>query len=536
MTSPAHPPAPRLRRALWWVVAGVLLVAVGVAVAVRVTDEPTAAEATGPRGTTGTAPSPASTPVPRPTSTTAPAPVCGSASLRGPARPPAGAVVVETSDDLAALTEARPAGTTFWLAPGTHRLRSGQYEQVRPKAGNRYVGAPGAVLDGGTTNRYAFGGDARDVVIEALTVQRFGAPGENNNEGVVNHDGATGWRMTRLTVRQNAGAGILLGDGNRVEGSCLTDNGQYGFSAYSPDGVEDVVVRGNEIARNNTDDWERRIEGCGCTGGGKFWETVGALVQANSIHDNLGTGLWADTNNAGFTVTGNHFADNAGPAIIYETSYNAAITRNTFVRNGLRDWRTNPGFPTGAVYVSESGSDPRVDTAHSQTFEVAENLFVDNWGGVVAWENADRFAGSPANTSTGASTLVNPRATVARCSDPKTVGTDPYLRDCRWSTQHLRVHDNTFRLSPAALGPDCTAANLCGFSALMSNYGTFPDWSPYKGTVVEEWITTQQDNLWSDNTYTGPWRFMAREQGNEVSWEEWRAAPYSQDRGSTLSG
>ena len=35
---------------------------------------------------------------------------------------------------------------------------------------------------------------------------------------------------------------------------------------------------------------------------------------------------------------------------------------------------------------------------------------MDNWAGVVAWENADRFAGSPANTSTGNTTLVNPRS------------------------------------------------------------------------------------------------------------------------------
>jgi hypothetical protein len=124
---------------------------------------------------------------------------------------------------------------------------------------------------------------------------------------------------------------------------------------------------------------------------------------------------------------------------------------------------------------------------------------------------------------------------VARCSDPKTVRTEPYLRDCRWSTQHLRVHDNAFRFSPAAVGPDCIPQNLCGFSALMSNYGTYPDWSPYRGTVVEEWVTLRQDNVWSDNSYTGPWRFMAREQGNEVSWDEWRSAPYSQDRGSTLT-
>ena len=44
----------------------------------------------------------------------------------------------------------------FWLEPGRHRLGGGEFEQVIPKAGNRYVGAPGAVLDGRNENQYAF--------------------------------------------------------------------------------------------------------------------------------------------------------------------------------------------------------------------------------------------------------------------------------------------------------------------------------------------------------------------------------------------
>ena len=63
----------------------------------------------------------------------------------------------------------------------------------------------------------------------------------------------------------------MLGSGNRLIGNCLRDNGQYGFNAYHADGVKDVVLHGNEISGNNTDDWEKRQPGCGCTGGGKFW-------------------------------------------------------------------------------------------------------------------------------------------------------------------------------------------------------------------------------------------------------------------------
>ncbi len=40
--------------------------------------------------------------------------------------------------------------------------------------------------------------------------------------------------------------------------------------------------------------------------------------------------------------------------------------------------------------------------------------------------------------------------------------------------------------------------------------------------------------MWRDNRYRGPWRFMIKELGNQVSWETWRGATYQQDGGSTL--
>ncbi len=532
-TTGAGPRAGRRRRA--WLLAAVVAALAAALVVAVVLRSPGA-----PSGN-GNAASPAASVVPgeaTPTVTAdldAPPAVCGSAALDGPASPPDGAVVVRTGEDLSGATFHSPAGTTFWIEPGTHVLEGGEFAQVLPKKGNRYVGAPGAVLDGGGGHRYAFGGAATDVTIEHLTVRGFGKAGENNNEGVVNHDAAARWHISHVTVRENAGAGILLGDENVLEDSCLADNGQYGFSSYSPDGVTGLTLRGNEISGNNTDNWEDRIPGCGCTGGGKFWATRGATIEDNHIHDNHGPGLWGDTNNAGFTFSGNHVADNDGPGIMYETSYNAAITNNTFVGNGRVTWRNNPGFPTGAIYISESGSDPRVDADHGESFEIAGNLFVDNWGGVVAWENADRFAGSPANTSSGTTTLVNPKATTPACSTPELVRAEPYFSDCRWKTQRLRVHDNVFRFDPQALGADCTTENLCGYSGLFSNFGTYPDWSPYRGEVVEENITFHQDNLWSHNAYSGPWRFFVYEQGRDVGPGEWQGDPYGQDRDSTFT-
>lgn len=453
----------------------------------------------------------------------------------GPATRPPGAVTVTGRLDLA--VAAHPAGTTFWVTPGVHVLGSGEYDQVQPKSGDRIIGAPGAILDGQRRNHYAFAGHATGVRISHLTVRNFGTSiTDDFNEGAVNHDAGHGWRMRALRVLNNAGAGVFLGSGNVLSRSCLAGNGQYGFSAYEEAGVRNVRLIGNEIAGNDTARWEERQSGCGCTGGGKFWATRNAVIRANVVHDNIGVGIWADTNNTGFLISHNTFSGNADAGLVYETSYNARIVHNTFSRNALIGGPKDPGFPHPALYISESGADSRAGRRYGRTLEVAHNRFRDNWSGVVLWENADRFAGSPANTSTGISTLVSPKATVAACATPGRVAETPLVDDCRWKTQHVRVRHNRFVFSAARVGHGCAARNGCGYNGLFSNYGTYPSWSPYQGTVVEDHITFDQDNRFADNRYVGRWRLMAHEQGQVVGWAGWRAAPYRQDRGSTRSG
>ncbi|ANH36548.1 hypothetical protein I601_0094 [Nocardioides dokdonensis FR1436] len=468
--------------------------------------------------------------------TAPPAPICGSRGLQGPAQPPAEAVVVRPTDNLPLVVSQSPPGTTFWLAAGVHRLGLTAYDSVRPHDGDRFVGAPGAVLDGDGTNLYAFTGDAADVTVSHLTIERFGQTTDNRNQGVVNHDSAPGWVVEHNTVRLNGGAGVFLGTGSVVRHNCLDRNGQYGFSAFLPAGPKDVVLHHNEISGNNTAGWEERVDGCGCTGGGKFWATDGADITDNWVHHNAGPGLWADNNNTGFTISGNLIEHNDSEGLMYETSYNAAVVGNTFVGNGTVKGPRNPGFPTPAVYISESGGDPRAGDRHSDELLIADNLFIDNWGGVVAWENADRYAGSPANP-TADTTLVNPDvATFDACADPDLIGTQPYYDDCRWKAQHVHVRDNRFDFDPAALGERCTPANICGVSGVFSNFGTFPPHSPFQGLVVEQAVTHDQDNRWWDNSYRGPWSFMAMEAGPLISWEDWTGDPFDQDAGSSFAG
>ena len=412
--------------------------------------------------------------------------------------------------------------------------------QIQPGTGSTFIGAPGAVLDGRQANDFAFADNAPDVTISYLTIENFGPPGGNFNQGAVNANSAPGWTIDHTTIQGNAGAGVMLGSRDTLLYDCLLKNQQYGFNAYSVPGPAGLTLDDNEIAQNDTYNWEKHDSGCGCSGGGKFWNVNGASIERNWVHGNHSVGIWADTDNRGFNISDNYFDDNYSEALIYEISYNARIANNYFVHNAVGLGPSSPGFPTLVIYVSESGSDSRVATSYSKSFQITRNTFVNNWSGVILWENSNRFCGSPDNSSSGACTLVDPAVANTRsCTKSAlrhaTVSQTPDYYDlCRWKTQNVDVDDNSFSFDPAAIGPDCTAARGCGYVGVFSEYGSDPSWSPYQGTAVEHHITFGQDNHFTGNVYNGPWRFMALADGETVSWSLWRDR-YGEDASSVLT-
>ena len=519
-----------------------------------------------------------------------PAAVCGNGSiLNGPPSPPAGAVTVPAGDN-SGVNFSTP-GATYWFATGTHTIGSGQFSQIQPGNNSTFTGAPGAVIDGQGINNFAIVSNATGVTIQYLTIQNFTPPG---SQGAINQNGAPGWTVTNDTVQDNLpGAAMMLGTNEVVANNCLTENGEYGFNGFSVQdvstltgGPSNIMMTGNEISFNDVCNWEAApafpitppagcggvgFNGCGCSGGGKFWETDQGVFSDNYVHDNYGpAGVWWDTNNTGWNITGNYISGTYGFGLIYEISYNANITGNTFVRNSLDAGPFTAGFPLGAVYISESGSDSRVPGFGGGGFRITGNGFYDNWGGVILWENANRYCSSSANTSGGTCTIVNrtpptgpvpkpqqpgrqswrrglpppgrtygvttsgqPVISLNTCSTPQLLAVTPYIDDCRWKTQNVTVAGNTFDFSPSDLGPACNTTNLCGFNGVFSQFGTFP---PYTGTFVENNITFSQGNLFSGNTYCGPWQFDALAQGNVYSYTTWQGPPYNQDPGSTLNG
>ena len=488
--------------------------------------------------------------------------VCSNGVLNGgPTSAPAGAITVPAGDNKAFNLD--QDNKTFWFAPGVHTFGSDPdddaFSGVVPGDGSTYIGAPGAIIDGLNAVRYAFKGDADNVRVAYLEIRNFGRGNDNNNEGVINHDARDGWTMEYLNAHNNDGAAVFMGSQNIVRYNCLKDNGQYGFSMFKTpingdSAIKNIVITQNEISGNNQDDWEAQIPGCGCTGAGKFWDVKGATVTNNYVHDNLSTGLWADTNDIDFLFDSNWIEHNYGEGIWYEISYNATISRNVMKRNAWHSGVNNTGSPGPAIYISESGGDSRLQssTSGSANLQIKNNLLENNFSGVSIYENSNRFCNSNGNTSTGYCTpFVNP-TTIPEPHDtnyPNPVTTNhlcytqlknaPYTNDCRWHSKNVQVFNNEFHFDDTVV--PC-AGNYCGVQALFAtgsdnmNSGTYGNWVPtaYNIANVQNDVMFNNNNKFFNNKYVGRWKF-SKGYGERISFGTWQAGPYLQDTGSTYT-
>jgi hypothetical protein len=327
-----------------------------------------------------------------------------------------------------------PAGTTFYLLAGVHTPDSApdQFSQVVPKTGNTYIGAPGAVLDGKGVARYAFTQAATGVRIAYLEVINFQC---SVDQTVINHDGAANWTMEYLNVHHNRGGAIGVGNGTIIRYCWLHHNKQYGFNQTAPKldlatrSAIGVQIYQCEISYNGDALDEQQADGSdnpgggGRNGAGKFWDTGPADIYNNWVHHSRQVGVWADTNNVDFRFEGNLVEDNFAEGFFYEISYNFLVKDNMFRRNAIGSglaFNAKPsGFPVGAIYISESGSEPRLTGYRYNTVsEITGNTFINNWDEVVLWEAPDRFNNSQGNTSDKKYQPLGGAASLAACNNP----------------------------------------------------------------------------------------------------------------------
>ena len=122
---------------------------------------------------------------------------------RGPVGPQASVTCTGTplapGANIQSAVNSKPAGTTFCLAAGTYTN-----QHIVPKAGDKFIGAVGTILDGGnkTVRAFASTSASTNVTVQNLIVQNYIG---GYQVPAIDGQNATGWRILNNEVRQNDG-------------------------------------------------------------------------------------------------------------------------------------------------------------------------------------------------------------------------------------------------------------------------------------------------------------------------------------------
>jgi parallel beta-helix repeat protein len=266
---------------------------------------------------------------------------------------PAGAIVIQPGANIQAIVDSKPAGSTFYLTAGVYRSQT-----IQPRNGDKFIGQAGAVLTGEDKVQHAFIGNANNVTVQGLIIEKYANPAQS---AAINGSG-TGWTISGNEVRYNWGSGINLKGLYRVVGNYVHHNRQIGLKG----GGAGILIENNEIAFNNyLDDYDMSWE----AGGTKFIGTTDLVVRGNYVHDNHGHGLWSDGNNHGTLYENNTVINNYGSGIFHEISFDAVIRNNRVEGNA---------FPH-----SHGG----IKVTNSEDVEIYGNLVLGNDGGIHAGQN-----------------------------------------------------------------------------------------------------------------------------------------------------
>lgn len=230
----------------------------------------------------------------------------------------------------------------------------------------------GHVVELGSQSFAFTGNSASGVTVENLTIEKY-AP--NVQDGAV-EPRAPGWIIQKCEIRLNHGSAVSLrpnGNDTQILNNSLHDNGQYGFNAGR---VSNTTVTGNQIFHNNIDHVKIGF-GAGCC---KITGT-GATISYNTVHDNLGMGLWSDVFASQITYSDNVVYGNTGEGIRIEVSDRNSIIHNTVYGNGF-------GNPDEG---NQKG--PQIHYASSSHAVIKDNIVTasaNSRGGIIVDYNAKR--------------------------------------------------------------------------------------------------------------------------------------------------
>jgi len=362
-------------------------------------------------------------------------------------------VTVTPTDDVQAMLDARPTGTTFCFQVGEYVLKS----FIFPKTHDRLIGLPGAVLTGQDT--YAggikgYGGSTgqHDVTVRGFTIEHF--LNDWTSGSLASIEPGWNWTIENNEVRYNNQAGVEVNNGSIVRGNNIHHNGRIGITGGPVNGVR---IKGNEIAFNNTGSYDvnEHAGGTKITGGSVGSSNI--VFRRNRVHDNTGIGLWIDTNVRHVTFERNTIENNSSIGIFYETSSDSVIRNNT-LRNNASDYAGKSCFWGAQIHLNDS-----------QNVEIYGNTVSSSDGsnGICAVD-IDR-------TTSGSSKVVN-----------------------------LYVHDNVVKV------------RLSGTTGLAGRPSSYDASAHNRFAHNTYYVTNKSNKAWSWSTYPVTWRRWHR-YGNDRS-------------------
>ena len=385
------------------------------------------------------------------------------------------------------------------IAPGNYAVFLGGYS---PRSGE-------AAIDNGGIPGNTFISAASHVTIEYLTVKNFNGTEDINTWGgsIVDQDGGYDWTVDYNTVGPNGnslghpftGYGIGVGSHSKYEYNCVIRNGEgginngtatAGYKDPAPWGgpanftIEHNEIVGNAIATCQPSwDCPNGVWGDvdGVAAGIKLFGTLNGTIDYNYVHDNYGAGVWPDTNNSGMDISYNYISDNFAEAIAYEASFNANITHNTIVGNGWNPQGTSqwagypdglqttngggPGFADGAISIQSSGGSDNIQngsTRYAGQLNITGNYLANNFGGIAAFQDRNRFCGEGADGGAGACTLNG------RYSGGNTTGSPYYVQPTSYTDKPTISSGST---------------SLTAVGGFQSNYSDSPT-KPGSGWII----------------------------------------------------
>ena len=275
-------------------------------------------------------------------------------------------------------------------------------------------------------------------------------------------------RSRQNTIPSNAGAGVIIGD-NVISDNCLPQQ--------RPVRIQRVPRRTasrhrradhNEIAGNNTDDWESRATGMRLH---RRRQVLGHQRRTSPTTTSTTTRAsgCGPTPTTAASFRGQLHLQQRRRRHLVRDQLQRGDPHNTFVAQRPRQGPDQPRLPDSGDLISESG-DSRGRTTYSRTFEIPATCSSTTGRASSSGRTptGSRFAGQHEHRLP---TLVNPKSPPSRRATRRR-SHEPYFDDCRWKTQNVLVHRNTSASTRSQIAP--VPAKAAASTGLFSNYGTYP--------------------------------------------------------------